>query len=621
MQQMNPILAETKTEAELQRKKISAFIVCFNEEGEIEACLESLSFCDEVVVIDSFSSDRTVEICNAFGARVIQREWPGYRAQKAFGLSSCQYDWVVNLDADERVTEELQEAIIGVLRRKWQIETGHLSADVNEPEGYQVNRVVFYLGRWWRKGGWYPEYRVRFFRKACVTWGGVDPHEKPIVSGPIDTLAGELSHYTYRTMDDQIQRLHAHASIAAIEESKRGRKASIVKLLFNPLTRFWKFYFVKRGYREGVAGLIVAGMEGFYTFIKYAKLWKLITVIKFQMKREMSTDSASLLSILDRFPEAHVGVIGDLILDHYIWGEVSRISPEAPVVVVNVSREDRSLGGAANVVNNLNTLGAKVSVVGTIGTDENAKILRDHLTGLGVDVSRVLEIPNRPTTAKTRVIARAQQVVRVDRESTEPLDEELQAELTERVASLADDLSGGLIVSDYAKGVVSESIYRPLSERYVAGRFSLAGSPLLVDPKNDNFLVYKGASVVKPNRSEAEVASGVKIKTRKDGIEAAKRLVDIWECESVLVTLGDLGMVSYSRDASTPEVEIETEAREVYDVSGAGDTVAAVYTLALTVGGTLEQAARLANVAAGIVVAEIGAVGIKFEQLKAALIK
>lgn len=271
---MNAEAAQTEHQHELEREKVSAFVICCNEEEEIQAALDTLRFCDEVVVIDSYSTDRTVELCEAFGARVIQRDWPGYREQKAFGLKTTTYDWVINIDADERVSPELRENIIKVLQRKHKIKQGELEPQEEEPEGYEVSRVVYYLGRWWRKGGWYPEYRVRFFYKPSVTWGGVDPHEKPIVDGPISRLEGELHHFTYRSMDDQLRRLHAHASIAAREEAKRGGSAGLRHMLLNPLLRMFKFYFSKRGYREGTAGVIVVIMEGFYTFLKYAKLWE-----------------------------------------------------------------------------------------------------------------------------------------------------------------------------------------------------------------------------------------------------------------------------------------------------------------------------------------------------------
>ena len=252
------------------REPISAFVICFNEEEHIEECLKSLLFCDEIVLIDSFSTDKTIEIARRLGAKIIQRPWPGYREQKAFGLNAVANEWVVNIDADERISEELRENILRVLT----------SAHAGDPQikkiaGYYVNRVVFYLGRWWRKGGWYPEYRLRVFRRQLVQWGGIEPHEKAIVNGETAILPGEIYHFTYKNMAEQFSRLHSLSSIAAREEFEMGRRANIPSLFINPILRMLKFYFLKKGYREGMAGLVVAGVEGVYTYMKYAKLWEL----------------------------------------------------------------------------------------------------------------------------------------------------------------------------------------------------------------------------------------------------------------------------------------------------------------------------------------------------------
>lgn len=255
----------------LGREPVSAFVICFNEEEYITDCLNSLSFCDEVIVIDSFSTDRTVEIARSMGIKVLQRAWTGYRDQKAFGLEATSNEWVINLDADERVSEELRANILKVLtERHNRPDTG----SKDEIVGYYINRVVYYLDRWWRRGGWYPEYRLRFFKKSQVTWGGVDPHEKPIPSGKTAKMGGEIYHLTYRNLDEQLLQLHNFSTVAAREEFRLGREFTLRSLLISPLLRTFKFYFLKRGYREGIAGLIVAVFEGFYTFMKYAKLWE-----------------------------------------------------------------------------------------------------------------------------------------------------------------------------------------------------------------------------------------------------------------------------------------------------------------------------------------------------------
>lgn len=265
------------------RSKISAFVVCFNEEKDIADCLSSLNFCDEIVVIDSFSSDRTVEIAQAMGAKVLQRKWQGYIEQKAFGLSQVSNDWVVNLDADERVSSGLRKEIIALLSTKQQEQLA---------VGYYINRVVYHLGRWWRKGGWFPEYRLRLFQRTHVKWGGVEPHEKPIPDGRVDYLRGEILHYTYENLDDQFSRLHNFSSIAAREEFMAKRRPSLLSLLINPFFRAFKFYVLKKGYREGAAGLIVAIAEGYYAFMKYAKLWEM-TYCKSETKDEEEKNEKS----------------------------------------------------------------------------------------------------------------------------------------------------------------------------------------------------------------------------------------------------------------------------------------------------------------------------------------
>lgn len=249
----------------MRTNPISAFVITFNEEANLSRCLKSLSFCDEIVVIDSHSSDRTQEIAREHGAKVIERDWPGYVAQKAFGLSQVSYDWVLNLDADEEVSPQLRASIEQVIEVE-------VPADL---AGYEVNRLVYHFGRWWRNGGWYPEYRLRLFRRDKVTWGGRDPHERPIPSGKVLALSGDLYHYTYRDLSDQLERLHKFSSIAAQEAFSRGKRCSCWQIVVNPIVRLVKFYIVKQGFREGMAGIVVAGAEAFYTFMKYAKLWEL----------------------------------------------------------------------------------------------------------------------------------------------------------------------------------------------------------------------------------------------------------------------------------------------------------------------------------------------------------
>jgi glycosyltransferase involved in cell wall biosynthesis len=256
------------------RAKVSAFVICFNEEKHIKECLESLSFCDEIVVVDSNSTDQTPQICQALNVRLIQRDWPGYKEQKSFGLSQTTYEWVINLDADERISSELRDEIISVLERDAENSAGMLNKGFSVADAYEVSRVVYFLGRWWRRCGWYPEYRVRFFRKSKIVWGGKDPHEKPRVLGQQARLGGEILHFTYENIEGQLKQLNHFAAIAAGQEWERGNRANIWHLIVNPTIRFLKFFLFKQGFREGMAGFIVAVNEAFYTFSKYSLLWE-----------------------------------------------------------------------------------------------------------------------------------------------------------------------------------------------------------------------------------------------------------------------------------------------------------------------------------------------------------
>ena len=246
------------------RPTVSAIVVCFNEEKNIGACLESLSWCDEIVVVDSFSTDRTVEICRQYTDRVIQREWAGYRDQKAFAHSQASKDWVLLVDCDERVTGELRDEIRAALANS-----------AGDCAGFTLPRVVFYLRRWWWRGGWYPDYDVRLFRRDRATWGGSDPHEKILVDGKVRRLRHPLHHFSYRNIDDHIQRINRFTSISAGELRKQGARWRLADALFRPAFRFFRSYVLKRGFMEGFAGSYVAVTAAIYVFLKYAKLWEL----------------------------------------------------------------------------------------------------------------------------------------------------------------------------------------------------------------------------------------------------------------------------------------------------------------------------------------------------------
>lgn len=246
------------------RPTVSAIVVCLNEEERIRDCLESLRWCDEVVVVDSFSTDRTPEICRNYTDRFIQRPWAGYRDQKAYAHSQATKDWVLLVDADERVTAELQNEILEVLAR----ESGRYA-------GYSIPRLVHYLGRWWWRGGWYPDYDVRLFRRDRATWGGFDPHEKIIVDGAVRRLRHPLHHFSYRNIEDHLNRINRFTSISSRELSKSGRRWRLSEALLRPPVRFFHSYILKRGFMEGFGGLYVAVTAAVYVFLKYAKLWEI----------------------------------------------------------------------------------------------------------------------------------------------------------------------------------------------------------------------------------------------------------------------------------------------------------------------------------------------------------
>lgn len=250
-----------------KRVPISAFVICCNEEQQIRRCLSSIAWCDEIVVIDSGSTDRTIEIARDFTPHIHHKPWEGFVEQKRFGLAKCTNRWVLNIDADEEVAPELQSEIVALLEKDY--------AAALPYDGYEISRVIFFLSRWWRRGGWYPEFRLRLMRRDTATWGGEDPHEKVSVRGSVGRLQGELRHFTYDDLADQVHSLNSHSSAAARSAYKRGVRASLVSVFSHAIARFTKFYVVRRGYREGTAGLIVGVLEAYYAFLKYAKIWEL----------------------------------------------------------------------------------------------------------------------------------------------------------------------------------------------------------------------------------------------------------------------------------------------------------------------------------------------------------
>jgi D-beta-D-heptose 7-phosphate kinase/D-beta-D-heptose 1-phosphate adenosyltransferase len=318
---------------------------------------------------------------------------------------------------------------------------------------------------------------------------------------------------------------------------------------------------------------------------------------------------ARLEQILKAAPSVRVVVVGDLMLDVYLTGSVSRISPEAPVPVVHVREQHVALGGAANVVANVVGLGARCDVVGFVGRDEGGDSISSALRGLdGGEVRALLvERADRPTTTKTRVVARTQQLVRFDRECDDDLPDDCAAELRER---LTEAMRGAdaLVLEDYNKGVLSPPVIRAALELAEA-----QGIPVIVDPKFRHIFEYRGATVFKPNSFELTAALGTPI--RPDDDKWLDEARDRFGCEHLLVTLGEDGMALRSAAGST--LRIPAVAREVYDVSGAGDTVTACLAVALAAGATIEEAAIIANFAAGIEVGKRGVAIVTPDELRA----
>lgn len=303
--------------------------------------------------------------------------------------------------------------------------------------------------------------------------------------------------------------------------------------------------------------------------------------------------------ILNVARERRIVVLGDVMLDEFIWGDVSRISPEAPVPVVDVKRESTHLGGAANVLANLLSLGADGCVVGIIGNDYAADRIRLSLKEKSSSQrdDGLIATDGRPTTIKTRIIAQHQMVVRADRENRTPVNGEVE----QRIISVAQEAlanAHALVISDYDKGVITRRILESvLPEAYER-------MPVLIDPKLRNFDWYRPATLVTPNHHEAFRLTGVDDDSESPLQTAATRIREILSCDAVLITRGDRGMVLFERD--NPPVEVKTAAREVFDVTGAGDTVIATLALALAAGASMTEAALLANQTAGIVVGKLG---------------
>ncbi|HQU73845.1 MAG: D-glycero-beta-D-manno-heptose-7-phosphate kinase [Calditrichaeota bacterium] len=326
----------------------------------------------------------------------------------------------------------------------------------------------------------------------------------------------------------------------------------------------------------------------------------------------VSFTKTRLQEIMHRGIGRNIMVVGDLMIDRYLWGSVSRISPEAPVPIINIADEETRFGGAANVANNLIGLNAIPIVVGVVGQDTWGEVFRNKLREKGLTADGLITDPGRPTTLKTRIIGNNQHIARVDSEAVTGISPETVSRILSYVESVIGD-TDAIILQDYNKGVMVPEL--------IAGVIAIAnrhGVRTTVDPKFDNFLTYRDVTLFKPNRKEAEEALAHRIDSEESTREAGRLLLEKLNAEAVLITLSEKGMALFQRNQQ-PFFE-KSRARKVADVSGAGDTVIATITYALAAGATMQEAVSMANHAAGVVCGEVGVVPIVHKELIEAIL-
>lgn len=321
----------------------------------------------------------------------------------------------------------------------------------------------------------------------------------------------------------------------------------------------------------------------------------------------------NLLNIIKKFHKARILVIGDVMVDHFVYGTVDRISPEAPVPVVNVKAEKLMPGGAANVVNNVAKLGARVYVAGVVGDDYNGTILRQLVDKDAVNSEGILTIDNFQTIIKTRVIAHNQQIVRFDREDNGKFSEGVYKTLISNIKKIADDIDA-VIISDYGKGLIERKFFSS-----VVNLLRGKGKFISLDPKVENFKFYKNVSILTPNINEAFGGSGIKIKDEKTLIKASKAIFRKVKPDYLLITRGEAGMSLFYPDNKSEH--LKARAKEVYDVTGAGDTVISTLTIAKSAGASIFEACYIANAAASIAVSQLGTYAVSVEELTEVLSK
>ena len=316
---------------------------------------------------------------------------------------------------------------------------------------------------------------------------------------------------------------------------------------------------------------------------------------------------------LNDFQDIKALVIGDLMIDEYLWGSVDRISPEAPVPVVSIEKESHALGGAGNVIHNLVAMGAGVSAIGTAGTGKAGRMIFEKLEDLGIETDGIISEPQRPTTRKTRVIASNQQVLRIDKEIKKNINNNTLEKLVKIIENKISDIDL-IILSDYDKGLVIKELIQQTVK--LAKKYNIL---TLADPKALNFSKYELVSTLTPNKKEASLAANMDIKSNQDIFAAGEILMDKIKLDRLLITCGKDGMILFEK-SKKPYI-IESQAQQVFDVSGAGDTVISLLGLGLATGATFKESAMVANAAAGIVVAKLGAATPSMDELKMSIAK
>lgn len=325
-------------------------------------------------------------------------------------------------------------------------------------------------------------------------------------------------------------------------------------------------------------------------------------------------NSDSLARLVSTIENAKVLVIGDIMLDRFVYGSVERISPESPVPVLSISREDKMLGGAGNALSSLKGLKTNAFIVSVIGNDAEGKIVKQELQAAGVDTSFMVVDQSRPTTVKTRYLAGHQQLLRSDYENKSPLSDDVAEQILGHVKSLISDVKA-VLISDYGKGMLTKSVLKD-----VIGLANEKDIPVIVDPKGNDYSIYAGAYAVTPNKKElSDATANMPVSTDKDVVEAAQKLIDECNISCVVATRSADGMSVIEKERLEDPLHLRTTAKEVFDVSGAGDVVIATIAGAVAAGADIVQAAALANVAGGIAVSKVGTAPIRQKELLDAL--